>query len=368
MRSKTIVLTGGGTGGHFFPLVAVADALRELTKGMNVEIVYVGPPSPLNVEFIKREIKVYRIAGSKWRRYFDWRNFLDIPKFLFSIFQALFLFFWLKPAVVFSKGGVSSFSVVLAAKTYLRPVIIHESDAVPGLQNKLSAFLADRIGISFREAAKFFPVQKTALVGNPVRPEILSGLTLDKRQAKMGLGFEPDQPLLAILGGSQGAAVLNNFVAGNLEALLNIVQVFHQSGPDKEAAIALSESEKKRYRQEDFLDSSRLRQVLAAADVILSRAGSGAIFEIAAFGKPSILIPLSGSAADHQLLNAYEYAQTGAAVVIEEPNFKINIVLAQLKGILNDPRKSEEMSQAAQAFARPQAAQIIAQEILKIMA
>jgi UDP-N-acetylglucosamine--N-acetylmuramyl-(pentapeptide) pyrophosphoryl-undecaprenol N-acetylglucosamine transferase len=376
MKVVRIVLTGGGTGGHIFPLAAVADSLNEINKG-NLEIFYLGPKSPLNEEFIKRDIPVFNISSAKWRRYLDIANLTDIPKFFWSLGQALFILFKLMPDVVFSKGGPGALPVVLAAKFYLIPIIIHESDSIPGLTNRISAKLAKRIAISFRKAAEFFPREKTVLIGQPIRTSLLTGLFANPSEIKKYLGFDEKLPLILVLGGSQGAAIINNFIVNNLESLIQEFQIYHQTGPANEKEIkiltnqnlnALSESLKEHYRCVGFLDLNQIKNALAAADVVISRAGAGAIFEIAAFGKPSIIIPITESANNHQLTNAYEYASTGAAIVVEEANFKLGIILRQIKNIVEDKFLQEEMSQAAKNFARPKAAQMIAEEILKLAA
>lgn len=365
--AKRILLTGGGSGGHLFPLLAVADSIIEITKG-EAEIIYLGPRHPLNEEFRTREIKVYTVAAGKLRRYFDLANFLDIPKVILGFIQSLFILYWLMPDVVFSKGGTGALPVVVAAKFYFIPVIIHESDSIPGLTNRFSAPLAKRIGISFRSAAAFFSPKKTALVGNPVRRGLLPD-SMDSRQAKITLQFNPDEPLILVLGGSQGAAVINNFIVNNLELLLTDFQVYHQTGPNNEEEVRSLTKDvvSPRYKLAGFLNLAELRTALNAADVVICRAGSN-IFEIAVFGKPAILIPLIGSANNHQLYNAYEYAENGAAVVVEEANFTANIVLRQIKDVLGDKQKREQMAQAAKAFAKPNAAQVIAEEILKLAA
>lgn len=377
-RLFRIVLTGGGSGGHIFPLVAVADSLIEIKNELkldNLEIFYLGPQNIFNEEFKRRDIKVFNISGAKWRRYLDIANLVDIPKFFWSFIQALFILFKLMPDVVFSKGGTGALPVILAAKFYFIPIIIHESDSIPGLTNRISGKLAKRVAISFLKSAVFFPREKTALIGQPVRHNLLVDLPVSYSNIKKYLGFNEDMPLILVLGGSQGAAIINNFIVNNLESLLQEFQIYHQTGPlNKEEVeiitnqilMNLSDSLKRRYRCVGFLDSDQLRLALSAADLVISRAGAGAIFEIAAFGKPAILIPITESANNHQLNNAYEYANTGAAVVVEEANFKLNIILRQIKNIIEDRRLQEEMIQAAKKFARPKAARMIAEEILKL--
>jgi len=369
-----ILLTGGGTGGHLYPLIAVADSLIEISKGQ-AEIFYCGPKSPLNQEFKERGIKVYKILSSKLRRYFDLRNFLDGPKFFLSFFEALWHLYWLMPDVVFSKGGPSALAVVLAAKFYFIPIIIHESDAYPGLTNRISARFASRVAISFPRSASFFPPKITALVGHPLRKTVLAQRVMRKETAKQFLGLDSNTPLILVLGGSQGSVRINNFIINHLDQLLPLAQIYHQTGKNNfKEALTISHEVLKdidvyfhsRYHLVDFLDAIKLGDVLAAADLVIARAGAGTIFEIAAFARPSILIPLAEAASNHQLLNAYDYAQSGAAVVIEEANLTINIVLNQIKKILFDSQKIKTMSEAAERFSKPEAAQVIAKEIIKL--
>lgn len=378
MKDKIrILLTAGGTGGHIYPLVAVANEIYRLVgdKNRDIEMRYFGPGGFLNNEFISRGIKTEKIVFSKLRRYFSLKNFIDLPKFVFSFFQALFKIFWFMPDLVFSKGGTGvPIAVILAARFYRIPIIIHESDAIPGLTNLWSARFAEKIFISFEKAAQYFPSDKTIMVGNPIRPEILREIP-DKETAKKTLGFNSAEPVILVVGGSQGALSVNNFILDNLGEILDFTQVIHQSGSanyletKKETNFllkSLGDFYKNRYQLVGYLqDAKAIREAFAAADLVLSRAGSGSIFEIAAFGKPSILAPLEESASDHQKANAYEYGKTGAAVVMEESNFKPSIFISQAKKILTDPESQNKMSQAAKNFAEPEAAQKIAEEILE---
>jgi UDP-N-acetylglucosamine--N-acetylmuramyl-(pentapeptide) pyrophosphoryl-undecaprenol N-acetylglucosamine transferase len=370
---KRILLTGGGTGGHIMPLIAVADELKK-TNYADIEIYYIGPKSPWMGEFEGRDIPVYRIAESKLRRYFSLANIIDIPKFFFSILESLFRLYFLMPDVVFSKGGPGALAVVLAAKFYMIPIIIHESDSAPGLTNKISAKFAKRIGLAFESAAGYFDPKKTFLSGNPVRSELI-GESSGNAAFKSELGFNKNESFIFVWGGSQGAARINRFIFENLETFLRKYQIFHQVGESnfKEAQAIVEnllkdfpEEDRRRYRLTSFLDVHGVRAVLSAADMVLARASAGSIFEISLFGKPSILIPLEGSAGDHQRLNAYEYAKTGAAIVIEEANLTPNIVSSQIESVLEDKNKAAMMSAAAKKFAKPEAASVIAQEIIKL--
>ena len=375
MRNEDIIvaLTGGGTGGHMYPLIAVADELQRIS-GNGITLVYLGPENPINKAFGERDIHVYTTLSSKWRRYMSIENILDIPKFILSFFQALFLLYWIMPDVVFSKGGPGALAVVIAAKVYFIPVVIHESDTIPGLTNRLSAPFAKRIGIAFKAAAVYFPAKKTAIVGNPVRAELLAGRN-PKDVAKRNLGLNPTEPLLLVLGGSQGATRINSFVFENMEALLAVTQVCHQVGENnvREAQVIANETlgqlpevYQNKYRMTGLFDVTSLREAFSACDVVISRAGAGAIFEIAAFAKPAILVPLDGSANDHQRLNAYEYSKTGAAVVIEEDNFSIHIVMRQLEEFLKNPQTETAIQEGAHQFFKTHTIGTLAEEILRL--
>lgn len=366
-------MTGGGSGGHVYPLIAVAEKLEKTEP--NMKIFYIGPYSPVVQEFKKRGYGIYSIASAKMRRYFSVENLLDIPKFIFSIFEALLKVFLIMPDVVFSKGGPGSLPVVFAAKFYFIPVVIHESDTVPGFTSRFAAKTAKRIGVSFEETVESFPSGKVFNSGNPVREEIFKN-TPEKVTAKTYWGFETEKPLIFIVGGSQGAEAFNEFVANNFNVLIDKVQILHQVGKGNTEKIKkeikmiterFSEEEGRRYKLVESLDAQEMKNAFAAADVVVSRAGSGLIFELAALGKPSIMVPLENSANDHQRKNAYAYESGGATIVLEQPNFKVHLFLDILFDLLSNPEKMQAMSEAAKRFARPEAAKIITDEILYIM-
>ncbi|MEK7630161.1 MAG: UDP-N-acetylglucosamine--N-acetylmuramyl-(pentapeptide) pyrophosphoryl-undecaprenol N-acetylglucosamine transferase [Patescibacteria group bacterium] len=363
---KRILLTGGGSGGHIYPLIAVAEKLKEIA-GNQIEINYLGPIGQFDEDFSQLGIKIYKLASSKIRRYAIFLSFLDAPKFFWSFFQALFRLYVLMPDVIFSKGGVGAFPVVLAAKFYFIPVIIHESDAVPGLTNRFCAPFSKRIAIAFRTAASYFPAAKTALVGIPIRSSLL-GLRKSSPEAKKNLGFLTTTPLLLILGGSQGSMRINNFIFENLPQILESFQIIHQVGVANLAeAKTAAAGARNGYKLIGYLNPETMKEALTAADIVVSRAGASAIYEIAAFEKPAVLIPLDESANNHQRLNAYEYGKSGAAITIEEANLKINVMLVELKKLFSELGSREAMSVAARNFFRPNAADEIAKEILKLV-
>ena len=378
-----ILFTGGGTGGHIYPIVAVAEELKlKFIEGSEIELRYLGSPESFRGLLENNGIKVSKIISAKLRRYFDLRNFIEIP-FLFplSVIQAVWKVFWIMPDVLFSKGGPGSLPVVLACKFYRVPIIIHDSDTVPGLANKLAARFANRIAISFASAADIFIAKnpklenKIALIGNPIRNSLISGEILDKETAKKIFGFNPKKPVILIICGSQGAAKINDFMIETAGELIKNWQILHQTGIKnfknvKQELDSILKNypaeEKANYKTFPYFEKD-LKDAYTAADLVISRASGGSIFEIAAFGKPSILIPLpSDVVGAHQIKNAYEYAKNGAAIIIEQENLKPDIFLFQLKKLFSEPEKLNQMSQAAKSFSKPEAARIIAEEIIKL--
>ncbi|MDO8557289.1 MAG: undecaprenyldiphospho-muramoylpentapeptide beta-N-acetylglucosaminyltransferase [Candidatus Jorgensenbacteria bacterium] len=364
-----IVLTGGGTGGHIYPLLAVADELLRVgSDALELSITYIGPRSPYTEMFRERGIGVRYVASSKLRRYASLENIIDAVKLPCSLIQALWHLYWIMPDAVFSKGGPGAFPTVVAARFYRIPVLIHESDSVPGLTSRASAYFASRIAISFAPAASYFPKQKIAFTGNPVRRELTENIP-DRASAKGRIGFRREEPVVLILGGSQGAKRINTFVFDNLEAFTEKYQVFHQVGErniDEAESVMETVKARAKYRIAGTLSTTELKDAMAAADVIISRAGSGAIYEIAAFGKPSILIPILESANNHQQLNAFEYEKNGAAVVVEENNLAPNIFFRELDGILSDSAKMQIMGNQARVFSKPDAGSVLAGELLRL--
>jgi UDP-N-acetylglucosamine--N-acetylmuramyl-(pentapeptide) pyrophosphoryl-undecaprenol N-acetylglucosamine transferase len=367
-----ILLTGGGTGGHFYPIIAVAQALNHLireNKLIDVELYYMAP-QPYDQDFLFRnKITFMPCTAGKRRPYFSLLNYLDIFKTGLGVIKAIWSLYWLYPDVVFGKGGYVSFPALFAAKFLRIPVVIHESDSVPGKVNSWAGKFARRIAVSYPDAVEYFDKDKVAYTGNPIREEIVHTA---KEGAHEFLKLDSSLPLILILGGSQGAQMINETLMDTLLKLLEKYQVYHQTGeknliPVREtAAVILQKSQfKDRYHAIAHIDSLNLRMLAGIADIIISRAGS-TIFEIATWGVPSIIIPITNSNGDHQRNNAYSYAHTGASVVIEENNLTSHILYAEIERIMTNRELHEKMKAAAVAFARTDSAKLIAQEILSI--
>ncbi|MDD5710726.1 MAG: UDP-N-acetylglucosamine--N-acetylmuramyl-(pentapeptide) pyrophosphoryl-undecaprenol N-acetylglucosamine transferase [Candidatus Colwellbacteria bacterium] len=369
-----VLVTGGGTGGHIYPLVAVVAELQTLAAqhAINMEIRYFGACGSFRQYLEENNVRVARITGSKLRRYFSPMNIIDVPKFVWSLFQAVGKMFWYMPDVVFSKGGVGSLPVVLAARFYRIPIVIHESDAIPGINNRTAAKFANLVGTSFEGAAQYFASQNIFYVGNPVRRYLLADKTTQE-QAKGYFSFDTQKPLVLVLGGSQGAAQINDLILDTLTGLLPFCQVLHQTGVKNYKSVLaefqvvskdLPENLRNGYRAMDYFQKD-LRLALRAADLVISRAGAGFVFEIAAFGKPSLIIPLPDSANNHQEANAIAYQNTGAAIVMEPDNLLPHLFIENIQNLLESPLRLRKMAEAAIGFYKPEAASNLAQAILK---
>lgn len=369
-----IVLTGGGTGGHFYPLIAVAEAMRDIVledKLIAPELFYIGP-SVLDYEALEEQgIEWRKSSAGKVRRYLSLHNVLDIVKVIIGVVQATVQLYIIYPDVVFSKGGYASFPTTVAARILNIPVIIHESDARPGRANVISARWAVAVATSFPGAAAFFkktPAERIALVGNPIRKTLFKPA---REGAHEYLGLTNDVPTILILGGSQGAQAINSVVLNALPDLLMNYQVIHQTGKDKldevrniAHVILKDHPHKDRYRAFGFLNTLAMRMVSGAAHLVIARAGTGTIFEIAAWGTPSILIPIPEEISHDQTGNAFAYARDGAAVVLKQKNLTENLLEAEIHRILQNQDIQASMSESAATFAKPDAARKLARMVL----
>ncbi len=344
-------------------------------KLLSLDTLYIGPKGFGDKEFKEKGIEVEYISAGKLRRYFSIMNFFDIFKFIFGIFQSAIRLWQFMPDIIFSKGGFGSLSVILVAWVYRIPVFIHESDSIPGLSNRIASNFSKRIAVSFKKALDYFPEKKTALTGNPVRSNLFSPAPKEETKRKMGYNLE--DPLLLILGGSQGAKKINDLILESLEELIrNKIQIFHQTGENNfreviaEANIILDSippEYRGYYKAKGFLSAQEYADILNTADIVVARAGSGTIFDISFMKKPSILIPLPNSAGNHQRENAFEYQKANAAVVLEEKNILPNLLIDEILNILNIQGRKEELSENAGFFSQPNASEKISNEIFKIL-
>ena len=324
MKEKKIVLTGGGTAGHVTPNIALLPSLKKA----GYQISYIGSYQGIEKGLIEEQkIPYYGISSGKLRRYLDIKNLSDPFRVLKGYYEAKHILRQLKPDIVFSKGGFVSVPVVFAANRYHIPVIIHESDMTPGLANRLSFPFASKICCNFPETVKMLPEGKAVLTGSPIRSELRTG------SRKTGLSFAHltgEKPVILIMGGSQGAAAINKAIRAILPKLLNQFQIIHICGKDN---MDSSLQNTKNYTQFEYV-KSELKDVFAAADIMISRAGANSICEILALRKPNILIPLSkASSRGDQILNAQSFQKQGFSEVIEEENLTDNLLYQTIKKV-----------------------------------
>ncbi len=366
-----IVFTGGGTGGHFYPIIAVVQKVNQIIDKENilgVKLYYISD-SPYDKEMLFENGLLYEeVISGKMRTYFSFFNFLDIFKIFFGSINAVFKMFSIYPDVVFGKGGHASFPTIFAARVLGIPVIIHESDSTPGRVNLWAGRFAKKIAVSFLNATEFFPKEKVAWTGQPVRKEIEE--KAGKIEALKYFKLESELPVILILGGSQGAELINNTVLDALPRLVQSYQIIHQTGVQnyqmvkKQAEVVLGDSSyKSRYISMAFLNPLAMKMAAGVSDIIISRPGS-MIFEIAAWGTPSILIPITNTHLDHQKKNAFSYARVGACSVIEEANMTANILSGEVDRILGDTKEYEMMAKSAKNFFKPDASMKIARALV----
>lgn len=367
-----ILFTGGGSGGHFYPIVSIAEELNNLAKEkrlLGLELFFMSP-TPYNPGVLFENNIIYKKnSAGKLRRYFSILNFFDLFKTGWGILGSLYMVYKLYPDVIFGKGGYASFPVLVAARLLGIPVVIHESDTVPGRVNLWAAKFAKIVAVSYKEAAKYFPSGKVAYTGQPVRKDVSIPITAGAREF---LKIEENVPVILVLGGSQGAQKINDAVLEGLKGLVEKYAIIHQTGKNnivevKATADAVLDGSpyKNRYKAFDYLNVLATRMAAGVASVVVSRAGS-TIFEIAAWGVPSIIIPINERVSRDQHTNAFAYTRAGACAVIEENNLTANILASEIERLVTNEPARAKMTAAAKAFYKPDAARQVAEEILKI--
>ncbi len=354
-----------------FPILAVVREIRKQAgEREDVEFLFLGPDGELEKEIMEKEfIPVEKIQCGKLRRYFSLLNFLDFFKIPIGFVQSLWHLLVFMPDVVFAKGGFASVPVAFAAWIYRIPILVHESDVVPGLANQLIARIAKRVATSFPGGERFFPERKIFLSGNPIREELVEG---SREEGQKIFSLHPDKKTILVLGGSQGARIINHAIVVLLPRLLKKWQVIHVTGK-KEYEDVLREVGELGikpgwggYKAYPFL-KAELAHAFAAADMVVSRAGAATLTEIAANKKSSLIIPIKGSANGHQEQNAFVFSQAGAAVVVNQENLGENILYEKIEQVMENKGLDFELSERVKRFYNPEAARVIAGEIIKLV-
>jgi len=368
-----IVFTGGGTGGHFYPIIAVAQAIRKVVKDNKLiePQMYFLAPTQYNASALYDEgITFKKVYAGKLRLDDTARNIFDFIPTTIGMIKALWTMFWIYPDVVFSKGGFGSVPVVFAARILRIPIIIHESDSSPGRANAWAGKFAQKIAISYPEAAQYFNKEKVAWTGNPIRQEI-------KMKATEGghdfLNLSPQFKTILVLGGSQGAQKINYAIIDVLPKLLDKYQIIHQTGSknfdeiQKMSGVSVIEEKMlEKYKPFPYLNNVAMRMSAGAADLVITRGGS-TLFEVAQWQIPAIVIPITETNGDHQRKNAYAYARAGAGIVIEENNLTPTLLVQEIERILETKTINDSMIEGARKFAKPDAETSIAQAIINII-
>jgi len=357
---KTIIFSGGGTGGSATPLLAVAEEI--LDHNPKSHLVFVGtasgPEKQLVADFgvAGNTLEFVAIAAGKWRRYFSLANLLDPFKIILAFFQSLALLRRYRPQAVISAGSFVSVPLVWAAACLKIPALIHQQDVRPGLANRLMAPWARVISVTFEKSLLDYG-SKAVWVGNPVSRQAVA----NSGDSRRDWGFSPERPLVLITGGSSGSLALNQLISESASRLLEVCQIFHQTGPGK-PGLAL---EPAGYRQAELLSQPEMIRLMAASDLIVSRAGLGTLSALSELAKPSLIIPLPRS---HQEDNAALLAQAEAAEVRHQAELSADAFVSIITKLLEDQGRLQELGQNIRRLMRPEAAAKLAGIIEEMIA
>ncbi len=370
-RPVTVVLAGGGTGGHTAAGLALAKALRA-RLGDGVQLAWIGSQSGIEATWVPAAgIPYHAIPTGKLRRQLAWRNVTDLTLRVPAGFgRALALLGRLRPDVVVATGGFVAVPTAVAAAARRRPLLVHEQVVVPGLANRLIGRLADRVAVTFAASASAFPRGKVVVTGNPIRPELHTGQR-DRAFARFGL--DPALPLTYVTGGALGAHRVNRIVGAALPPLLELTQLVHQAGDNVYGDLAWLRGEAARLPpplaaryQVLALVGAELADLYAAASLVVGRAGAGTVTELAALGLPAILVPLPGARGDEQTANARVLADAGAAVLLPETELTPERLVREVSHLLADPGRLRTMAAHARALAMPDAAERLVDLVLEL--
>jgi len=356
-----IIISGGGTGGHIFPALSIADEIKNRIP--DSEILFVGAKGKMEMERVPAA--GYPIEGlwiSGLNRSKKIKNFNFPFKLILSLWKAWKIIYRFKPDAVIGTGGFASGPIMYMAQKKGIPTFIQEQNSYPGITNKILAKGADKIYVSYPKLERFFPKDKIRLTGNPVRKKLESQI-MDKKEASKIFSLNPDKKTILIVGGSLGAMPVNNTIKNNLDEIKKEGwQLIWQTG--KNHYKKFQSLEDKQIKILPFI--SNMPAAYSASDVIISRAGAGTVSELAIVGKPIILIPSPYVAEDHQTINAQSLNKNKAAILILEKQIDRKL-MKELKDLLADKKKYNLMSKNLKALAKPNATKEIVDDILNII-
>jgi UDP-N-acetylglucosamine--N-acetylmuramyl-(pentapeptide) pyrophosphoryl-undecaprenol N-acetylglucosamine transferase len=365
MSKIKVIISGGGTGGHIFPALAIAGALKEIVP--DIDILFVGARGKMEMEKVPNN--GYPIIGlwiSGFQRSFSFSNLLFPIKLLVSMIKALIIIIKFKPSIVIGTGGYASGPILRAATWLSKPILIQEQNNFPGVTNRILGRKAACICTAFEGMERYFPKDKILLTGNPIREDIFENKP-SRQNALATFGLDDNKPVLFVVGGSQGARSINHAITANLKFFKDKnIQLIWQTGKDY-YQTALIEVDKTNYtgvKVYDFINS--INMAFEAATIVISRAGAIAISELCRVGKPVILIPFPYAAGDHQTKNAMALRDKHAAILIPDSEISKKLII-QLESLLTDPEEQKKLSASIRLMAIPNAANKIANKILSII-
>ncbi len=360
-KQLNVIISGGGTGGHIFPAIAIANELKA-QLGNDVNILFVGAQGRMEME--KVPAAGYAIQGlwiSGLQRSLSLQNLLLPFKIISSLIKAHRIISSFKPQLVIGVGGYASAVIMKAANQRNIPTLIQEQNSYPGITNKMLASGASKICVAYPNMNRFFSTQKLVLTGNPIRKEI-SAMQVNKAEAYAYFNLDTTKKTIVIVGGSLGAYTVNQAVKNNVHLLTPNIQLVWQTGKNYYATAQTVGNDV--IRVYEFI--TRMDYAFAVADVILSRAGAGTISELCVVGKPVILVPSPNVAEDHQTHNAMALVNADAALLIKD-NEANNTLLASAIALLNNADKCATLSTNIQLLAKPNAATAIVKEVLALV-
>lgn len=357
-----VIISGGGTGGHIYPAISIANAIR--VKHPDADILFVGAQGKMEME--KVPAAGYAIEGlpvAGFQRRLTLKNITFFFKLLASIIKARKIIRRFQPQVVVGVGGYASGPVLRQATNMHIPSLIQEQNSFPGITNRILSGKVNKICVAYPDMERFFPASKIVMTGNPIRQDLLVGT--DRTEAANYFGLDAQKPVILVLGGSLGARSVNNGISASLNELEDNVQLIWQTGKfyfdemkSKADAIGLPNA-----RVFDFI--SRMDYAYSLADVVVTRAGAGSISELAALGKASIFVPSPNVSEDHQTKNAQALVKHGAALLVHDS--MTHTLIAEAQKLVQNNQQRAVLSQRILSFARPDAARDIASEVLNLI-
>ncbi len=357
MKPSSFIISGGGTGGHIFPAIAIGQALRDRYPDAVIE--FVGASDRMEMQKVPEAgFKIHGLWISGIQRKLTLSNLMFPIKVLVSLIKSLFILAKIKPKVVIGVGGFASGPLLFVANLIGVPTLIQEQNSYPGITNKILAGRVKKICVAFDNMERFFPKDKIVLTGNPIRQDILKSET-SKTDAKIFFGLVPERKSILIIGGSLGARTINLSVAKGLSELEDAgIDILWQTGK------FYNEQHVVKGRQTQFIKEMDL--AYASADLVISRAGASSLSEICALGKPSILVPSPNVAEDHQTKNAMALAEKKAAIVIRDKESEELLIVKSIE-LLKNAATLDELAKNALHLARPEATERILEEIIKLI-